>query len=182
MTVRITRPEARGFTLLEAVIAIGLVSAVLVIATMFAAEFAAAQAKAAAYHEAQRNARLAANRIEVELREAAAINMGASAFGTDPGTLSLQAQEPLNDPTVFTVSSGTLYVQQGAAPAAPLTSPEVEVRSLVFDDLSVAGRSSIVRATLTLGTAAGAGGLQDVEAEVTVRVSGRVRIADGFSN
>jgi hypothetical protein len=162
------------------VIYVGIVGVVLVSATLFAAEFASIQLKASLYRDVQRNASLATQRIEVELREASAVNIGASTFG-DPGVLSLETTDGATDPTVFSVTDGVLYVQQGSDPALPLTDSGLEVRAFDVENLSNAGRTRAIRVIVTIGSIGGET-FQDIEAESTMSATGRVRIGDGFQN
>src|SRR5512142_1154381 len=95
----------RGATLLELVLYVGLVGLALSAGTMFAWEFSLSRAKSAAYAEVVHTARFAVSRMEAEIREASAINAGASVFGSNPGTLSLAAAVVGANPTVFAVTS-----------------------------------------------------------------------------
>src|SRR3989338_2893396 len=158
---------SRGFSLIEIVLYIAMVGVVLVVAAMFATDFFSSNAKVQALEEASRNARYAADRIAAEVRSAATINQGASVFGANPGTLSIGSSVPLNDPTVFTVSGGALMVSQGGAPAEPITSGRVSITDLTFEDLTVFGRTRLVRIRVTAASR-NAGGLAEVNASATV--------------
>lgn len=180
MKRRRTQSGRRGFSLVEMIVYLGIVSSVLVSATLFAAEFAAIRLKAELYREVQRNAVLAVQRIEVEMREASSVDVGGSTFG-DPGVLSVHTDVAGNDPTVFSVTDGVLYVQRGVGPQLPLTSSKVEVRNFDVENVSNTGRTRAVRTKLTVGSVGGQL-FKDVEAEVTLYATGRVRIGDGFEN
>lgn len=173
--------DQRGFTLLELVIYIAVVGLVLVSATMFSFEFAASQAKSAALEEVNRNARFAVSRIAAEIREAADLNAGSSVFGSNPGTLSLATATGATDPTVFTVTGGTLNIRQGAGPVLPLTSSKVDVTEFTLENLSTAGKTKAVRVRLKVKTR-DAAGLQEVAAETVVETTAKLHKNDGFSN
>jgi prepilin-type N-terminal cleavage/methylation domain-containing protein len=175
------RRSQRGFTLIELVIYLGIVGLVLVSATLFAYEFVASQSKAAAYEEVNRNARYAIARIGLEIREASDLNVGASTLGSSPSTLSLaSASGPIN-PTVFTVSSGALNIQQGAGAVTPVTNAQVEVTEFLVEDLSVSGKTKILRVRLGV-KAKNPSDLVDVRAETVVETTAKIRKNDGFAN
>jgi hypothetical protein len=115
------------------------------------------------------------------VREASDINAGSSMLGASPSTLSLASGNPSIDPTVFSVSGGALMIQQGAGPATPITSPKVEVTEFLVEDLSVSGRTKILRILLRL-EATNPSDLIEVDAETVVETTARVRKNDGFSN
>ncbi|KPJ85205.1 hypothetical protein AMJ57_03925 [Parcubacteria bacterium SG8_24] len=174
------RNGSRGATLLELLVYLGLVGFILLAATMFAFEFVAANAKIAAIDEVTRNGRFGLARMALETRVAASIDTVSSVFGSHPGTLALDMDDAGIDPTVFTVSSGTLYVQQGAGAQLPLTSSKVEVTDFVVENVSTGNKTKAVRLNLTLRYRSG--GLQDLVAESTFEVTARVRKGDGFLN
>lgn len=97
----------KGFTLIELIIYIAIVSAVLVLSSSFTWNIIQGETKTMAYREVQQNARFALEKISRVIR----------AGGQDPTT-------------VFTVSNGILY-QQGT----PLTTDQVRVTNLQFTSI-----------------------------------------------
>lgn len=171
----------RGATLLELMLYLGVVSVILIAATLFAGEFVLSQAKAAARFETTRNAKLVAARIAAEVREATDINTGASVFDVHPGTLSLETASAGTDPTVFTVTDGVLTIQQGVGAAIPLTSSSVEVADFVVDDVSVGARTKAVRISITTRYV-NPSGLIAFAAESTIQTTVKINKNDGFGN
>lgn len=171
----------RGATLLELVLYIGLVGLALSAGTVFAWEFSLSRAKSAAYAEVVHNARFAVSRIEAEVREASSVNVGASVFGSNPGTLSLATPLAGTNPTVFAVSSGALTVQQGTGAPVALTDSRVAVSGFVVEDVSSGTRTRAVRIRLSLASKGGAD-LAEQQAAATVETTVRIRLKDGFSN
>ncbi|MEK9152858.1 MAG: prepilin-type N-terminal cleavage/methylation domain-containing protein [Patescibacteria group bacterium] len=170
----------RGSTLLELMMYIAIVALVLTAATSFAFEFALTRAKTLALEEAGRNARFAISRIATEVREASDINIGASTFGSNPGTLSIATVVGANDPTVFSVSGTTLNVKQGAGAVLPLTSPKVQVSEFIVTNLSTTGKTKIFRIHLRL-ISTNPSALQTFDADYTFETTAQVQKADGFS-
>ncbi|HSD12856.1 MAG TPA: hypothetical protein VLC10_04820 [Patescibacteria group bacterium] len=179
--IRKTSVAQRGATLLELVLYVGLVGLALSAGTMFAWEFSLSRAKSAAYAEVVHNARFAVSRMEAEIREASAINVGASVFDSNPGTLSLAATVVGANPTVFAVSSGALTVQQGAGAPVALTNSRVAVSEFVVEDVSSGTRTRAVRIRLSLASKGGTD-LTEQRAQATVETTVRIRLKDGFSN
>lgn len=181
-SLRHNRPMAaqRGFTLLEFIIYIALVTVVLGAAVMFALQFTVTQTKASVTAQATRNAQFAMERIRTEVREADAIDIGATTFGSDPDTLTLTMADAGTDPTVFAVTDGQLTVQQGTDPPLPLTEPGVEVVEFTLEDLVPHGRSQYIRVHLKVSLPASSG-FQDIRADVELDATVHVRNHEGFS-
>jgi len=140
----------RGFTLVELIIYILVVSVILISATYYAIDVIGAQTKARSYQEVQQNARLALRRMVQEIRAAENLNEGSSVFDSNPGTLSLDHTDPAKDPTIFDVSSGRLRITQGGNGPYYLTTDQAIVSDLTFENLSVSGRNKVIKITLTL--------------------------------
>lgn len=173
--------RSRGATLLEFVVYVGVIGVILIVAATFAAEFVTSQLKALSLTEVVRNARFAASRLEIEVRESSALDAGSSVFGTNPGTLSLTTADSGTNPTVFEVSDGALTVKQGSGAAAPLTNSKVEVEEFVLENLSTNGRTQAVRFHLKIRSK-NPDAITAQTAETTVESTVRVRSKDGFSN
>jgi len=171
----------QGFTLLEMLLYLAMMSLVLVAATLFLAEFTiSARVKTAAWQEVERNAHFAMNRVAVEIREAAGINVGDSVLGSDPGRLSLAVAVGARNPTVFSVTSGTLYVQQGSGPALALTSSKVNVKEFIVEDVS---SSAIHRNYRVHLKAAYRSDLAETAmAEMTIETTAQIKTGDGYSD
>lgn len=181
MSMRATIHNERGSTLVEFIIYVGLIGVVLTTAVMLMAEMLRAQAKSGALAEASRHARFGMSRILAEIREADSLNVGASTFGTNPGTLSLATASGGTNPTVFVVAGGALTVQQGAGSPVTLTGSNVTVDDFTVTNLSVNGRTQVVRVRLTVSSSGGSGFI-DQDATVTLEGTARVQARDGFSN
>jgi Tfp pilus assembly protein PilW len=172
---------ARGTSILEFVVYVGIIGLVLVTATMFMVEVMHSGAKVDAGAEAAWNGRFAVSRVAAEIREATGLNVGTSVFGSHPGTLSLATGVPATDPTVFSVVGGALVMQQGAGPALPLTNSKVEVTEFLVDNVSAVGRTRAVRLRLVT-KAKNADVPAEQRAEVPIETTVRLQLNDGFGN
>ncbi len=133
----------RGFTLIEILIYIGLVSVFLIICTSFAWTAINSKIKSQAILEVQQNARLAIERMVQEIHAAKDINIAQSdfdinlAFPENAGRkLSLVMEYAGIDPTEFDVSFNILQIKQETSGPYALTSSNVKVTDLTFTNLS----------------------------------------------
>lgn len=168
----------RGFTLIEMMVYLMIISIVLTAAAELSFQFAASQAKGRAMQEAARNARFGLSRVALEVREAAAINYGDSVFGTSPARLSLATDDAATNPTIITVSDGRLWIKQGSGTDLPLTSSQTSVGQFLVDNLTKPDITKNLRLVLTVdspGAAAWADG------SVTVTTTAQVKKNDGFN-
>lgn len=97
-----------------------------------------------ASNEIDENLRYVMNLVNSKVRESTMIEQ---ASGT---TLILRMPDSTKSPTTFSLSNGTLYIQEGSADPVAITSNRVEVTSLNFEYLSVAGSKGGVRINITM--------------------------------
>lgn len=144
--------SSSGFTLIEVIIYVALVSVFISGAIFFAWDIIYGRVKSQVQIEVNQNLRLASDRISFEIRNADSIN---SVSGS---SLSLSVSDSVRDPTVFDVSGGRLRIGYGGAGPCPITSPcnltsdLVTVANLTFTDLSVGIESANVRFTITVAS------------------------------
>jgi Tfp pilus assembly protein PilW len=171
----------RGATILEFLIYVAIISTVLVTVARFSAEFVSTQAKAVAIAEVSQNARFAMARLEAEVRGSTGINVGASTFGSSPGTLSVSTASGATNPTIFTLTSGVLTVKQGTGATLALTGSKVEVLEFQVDNVSATGKTRAVRLHLRVKHL-NPGGLEEFNSETTVESTVRIPYIDGFGS
>lgn len=133
----------KGFTLVEFLLVLAIFSLVIVATAGFFIMTLQGRAKAQVHIEVQEQARLALERITYEIRRANGVN---SASG---GTLSLSMSSSSRNPTVFSLTNGTLFMTQGTGSSTPLTSSYASVTSLSFTNLS-SGKSKNILIAMTL--------------------------------
>jgi prepilin-type N-terminal cleavage/methylation domain-containing protein len=142
----------KGFTLIEVVIAIGAVSLLAAAAVSFTSTVSSVRAKSQAVREVGEQGRLALLFLEKAIEKAEVVILPAA--GTSGQTLSLDVLEATDDPTIFNVSSGVLYITAGANPPIALTNSRVSVVSLDFTNLAPSGAPGSVKIELSLMYAA----------------------------
>ena len=140
-----------GFTLIELILYVALISVFVTGAVYFAWDIIYGRVKSSVQQEVSQNLRLASKRLIQEIRNAE----GVSSIGAS--TISLVMENSARNPTAFDVSNGRLRIGYGASGSCPTTSPctltsdQVTVTDLTFTDLSSGGGETInVSFTITL--------------------------------
>lgn len=129
------RIKKSGFTFLELIIYIAIVTVVLSSLVKFAWNIVGNSVKSNTEQEVYAAARYISERIKYEIRNANGINTGSSTFGISPGVLSLVQTAP-NDPTIIDLSAGNVRIKLGAAAAVNLNPATTTVTSLIFTNYS----------------------------------------------
>lgn len=145
-----------GFTLFETIITVALLSVLAGSFGGFAVSIFSTRSLLQGMHEVDENSRFAIGVISQTIRNATAVNGGASIFDSDPGVLSLSMANPADNPTVFRLDqdNGILTMQQGASQSIAITSNEVQVSRLLFSLLSAAGEPEHIRMIIEAQTSA----------------------------
>lgn len=143
--------KKNGFTLIELILYVALVSIFVTGAVYFAWDIIYGRVKSGVQQEVSQNLRLASKRIIQEIRNAQGVN------SIDTSTISLVMQDAARNPTVFDLSNGRLRIGYGSSGSCPtsapctLTSDEVTVTDFTFTDLSSGGGETInISFTITL--------------------------------
>lgn len=148
-------PEAingeRGFTLLEVIIAIGLMSSIVFASVVFFGAVLAGRAKSFATQEVHDATRIASALITKRIRAASSVVSASSTFGISPGILTLAMSDPALDPTVISISSDSLLqITEGTSPSAQVTSNRVSVSNLIFTQEAYPGSSGGITIDMTI--------------------------------
>lgn len=133
----------RGFTLIELIIYIGIVTAVLIVAFNFGWEIIYGNVKSQARREVQQNVRFCLEKITRTIKEASAIQ--SPGLGNSSSTLSLEMSDPNLSPINFWLADNKLYINRGGGGPYELTSNRVKVTNLQFTNLSYEGTPGTVR-------------------------------------
>ena len=114
-----------GFTYIELILYIAIVSMMLVTLIPFAWNIIEGGAKSATEQEVFGNARYIGERIQYEIRNASSISTMSAT------SVTLIASGSAN-PTIIDLSSGNIRIKQGVAAATNLNSVDTTIPSLVF--------------------------------------------------
>lgn len=132
----------KGNTLIELLLYISIVSGIAMASVMFVTDLIKGRVKSVLQENVAHNARLATRRIGYEIRQATAIT---SVSATD---ICLSSPTAGRNLTRIYLSSGRLYLGWGGTCAGltttyPLTSSDVVISSLAFNNATVGATSTI---------------------------------------
>lgn len=164
-----------GFTFIELILYIALISIFIGGAVLFAWDIIYGRVKSGVQQEVSQNLRHASGRIIYEIRNAQGVN------SIGPSLISLAMTDLARNPTALDVYDGRLRIGYGSSGSCPTTSPctltsdEVTVTNLTFTDLSSSGGESVnVQFTITLESN-NPGGRQEWEKTQTYSTSVELR-------
>lgn len=133
--------NSRGFSLIEAVLYIGLIAIIVSTAIYFLANLFTTYSKIYAQKEVTVNIQSALNTITQEMKFGKSIYTPTSVFDNDSGQISIETnQNPPTDETKtyvdFYLDNGRVYKKEEDESALPLTSNQVKINILRFTNLS----------------------------------------------
>lgn len=126
----------QGFTLIELILYVGIVSIVVTAAVTFAWNIIYSRVRSQIQVEVNQNMKLVANRIAYEIRTASDIATVSAS------TLSLENDDLARNPTEVSIASNKIMIGYGSAGDCPTTNPceltsnNIVANSLTFTDLS----------------------------------------------
>lgn len=145
------KKNLKANTLLELLLYLALSSIVIAVITGLYTLIVRARVENDTMIEVQSQAQIVTNIINREISNAQGINSPLiAASGT---SLSLINSTASLDPTVFSLVSGQLTMTQGLNPSVPLTSEDMEITSLSFENNSIAGTPGIITYEFTIDNA-----------------------------
>jgi len=145
--------DNRGFTYVEAVIYLGIVSLLIGTVGAMVALTMRSSGREAVRREVDEQGRQALEIMTRTVRNASAI--GSPAAGVTAASLSVSVDSAPASPTVFSLASGAIMAAEGASAAVPLTNSNVVASSLSIQNLSRASTPGTVRISFVLSGATG---------------------------
>ena len=140
--------DNRGFTLVELLLYVGLLSMVMFSAALFLSMLLQSRTKNQVVAEVEQQGVLAGQRIMQVVRNSTLIN--TPAVGASGSSLSVNMPQAALSPTVFALSSGVITMTEGAGTAVSLTNNLVSVTGLTFTNQSRASTPGTVRIQFTV--------------------------------
>ncbi len=140
--------DNRGFTLVELLLYVGLLSMVIFSAALFLSLILQSRMKNQVVAEVEQQGVLAVMRIMQVVRNSTLIN--TPAVGSSGSTLSVNLPQAALSPTVFVLSGGTITMTEGVGTAVSLTNNLVSVTGLIFSNVSRASTPGTVRIQFTI--------------------------------
>lgn len=146
-------PVTRGFSLVEAVIYVGLLTLVMVSVVGMLVGMTRSYRYLKLSREMQSSAVSSLDRMVRDIRNANSVNVAQSTLNTSPGVLVLNTTTSTSSVQTlkFYVSSGVLRIMQDGGDIGPLTLSNSTVTNLVFRQIST-GESQAVKIEMTLLT------------------------------
>jgi len=150
----LNKKSKSGFTLVELILYIALISIFITGAVLFAWDIIYGGAKSGVQREVNQNLRLTSKRTIYEIRNSSAVNSIATS------DLCLASATPARNPTRIYISAGRLYISWGGGSTnctgmtnnQPLTSNKVAVSGLTFTDRSSGVSSSNINFSFTVSS------------------------------
>ena len=141
-------PTNKGYTLIELLLYISLVSVLLFSLSYFWANTVTARIKNQTILEVEEVGTEAMNNITQSIRNADSIT--APTAGVSGQSLTLANSNVAINPTVFDLASGTLRIKEGSNAVVNITSDKLTISNLSFANLSNTASPGIIRVTFTV--------------------------------
>lgn len=156
-SVVIRKNQRAGFTLVEMLVYVGIVTVVLFLAVTFLIQLMRSYTRFRVEREISTNAREATNHMIREIKSAQKAYVPTSALGSHPGQLTLETRlnVPADETTAFIdfyVDNGQLFIKREGQNPQPILSDRVEATNLVFRRFDPPGSiGEAVQVELTIG-------------------------------
>ncbi len=141
-----------GFTLIETIIYTALVGLILGTVVLMMNTLLAARSKNQAALILEEGMRFTLHRLVTRVEMSS--NITSPLSGLD-NTLTLTLPQPAQNPTTFTLTSGTVTISEAGSPPLALTGSQIEITSLIFTRLISNPASIRIQMTGQLRGAAG---------------------------
>lgn len=138
----------KGFTLIELLLYIAIASIMLLLISAFLAELLQSRVKNQAIAEVEQQGVQVMHLITQTVRNTEGITSPAQ--GGSDSSLTLDVLEVAQDPTVFYVEDGGIFISEGGGDAEALTNSRVVVSGLTFQNLSRTDTPGTVRVQFIL--------------------------------
>jgi len=138
----------KGFTLIEFIIYIGIVTVILLVMFNFSWEIIYGNVKSQAIREVQQNSRFCMEKIVRNILAASKIDLPHP--GNSSNKLQLKMTDPGLNPTTFRLNDGVLTIKQGANGPYELINDRVKITNLQFTNVSYDDTPGTIKIQLTI--------------------------------
>lgn len=143
-------PKQKGFTIVEMVVAIALLSLLTAAVTALMSGTISSERHVRSIEEVETQGNYALYQFAQAARNGRSITAPTALTGATSSSLTLASNVSTANPTVFGLSNGALQEKQGSAASTTLTSAAVTVTSLSFQNLTASSTKGTVRMAITL--------------------------------
>lgn len=159
----------RGFTFIELILYVAIVTIILSAIVPFAWSAIQTGVKSSVQQEVNANARYISERIKYEIRNSIGINSVAAT------SISLVTSTPATNPTIIDLLAGNIRIKQGTASAVNLNSANTVINSLTFTNYTSSGnQTEHIGFTMTIAASYGAV-RQEYQDSIVIRGSAEIR-------
>ncbi len=143
------RHTIKGFTLVEMVLYVSLCSIILLIISMMLSSLLGSRVRSQVITEVNQQGFQVMHLITQTVRNGRSIQTPAP--GATSQTLSLTTASPILNPTIFSVSSSTFFIQEGGKAPVALTNSRIRISSLTFQNISsTSSTDKVLRVSFTI--------------------------------
>jgi type II secretory pathway pseudopilin PulG len=139
----------RGVTLVETAVAVGIMSVLILVVMSLLYNMSSTENRNRAISEVDWEASSMISQITQSIRNASSITAPVAGASASSLTLALTAVSAEN-PTVYSTTSLAMYVSKANGTALRISSPNVNVKSLVFQNITASSTDGAVRVTLSV--------------------------------
>ncbi len=139
--------QKKGFTLVEILLYMTLVSVMVVLLGNIGLNVLFAKAKGQALEEVAFSSYFASTKVINLIQEAESVNNTA---GATSSILSLASADITKDPTLIYVATGTLYMKEGTEAAIPISMGGAIISDFVVSNISPPNASGVVRIEMSI--------------------------------
>ncbi len=142
------RTQKSGFTLIELLFYVGTASGILLVSTLFLQTLLESRVKNQTIAEVEQQGLQVMQMITQSIRNADSIT--SPTIGDRTASLELDVATERDDPTIFDVSDGAIWITEGGESPVALTNSRVAVSSFTLQNLSRPDTPGIIRISFVL--------------------------------
>lgn len=158
----------KGFSLIETVVYVGIFSLFVIGLANFSSGLSSSRVHSQMVFEVNDQGSRVIRVITQTLRNANSINQPS--IGATASSVSIETENLIKNPTVFSESGGVLYITEASGSPVALTNNKVVVSNLTFANVSQPGASGSIRIRFTLTDTSGTNSYSmDFEGSGTLR-------------
>ncbi len=140
----------KAISLVETIVYVAIFSIIIIGLAQFSTTLSSTRLNMQGVLEVNDQGSQAIKLITQTLRNGSSIN--SPTIGNSGSSLSLVTNVPATSPTVFSLSSGVLYMAEGVGSPVALTNNKVIVSNLIFSNFSRASTPNIIRVSFTISS------------------------------
>lgn len=150
MPIRSCKANCYGFTLVEVLLFVTILSTFVLVSTVAFIELNLGTQKTSAFYDVSTGASQAMARVQRTIRNAESVTTPER--GATSTQLVLAMPNASASPTRFIVEDQILKVKEGTQPTSTLTATEIRVTSILFSNLSATGTPGSIRINMTVSS------------------------------